>query len=47
MDLSCDITTPRTILNPETPEFRPRRRAASAAREHIRIIAEEEEEEEQ
>ena len=42
--LSCDITTPRTILNPDIPEYIPRRRAASTARENIRIIAGEEEE---
>jgi hypothetical protein len=45
MELSCDITKPKSILNPETPMFRPGWHATSAVRENIRIVPEIEKEE--
>jgi hypothetical protein len=48
MELSCDRTTPKTILefgSKIQEQFRPRRHAATTAKENIQIIAEEETEE--
>ena len=47
LELSCDMAKQKVQdqLNPDAPEFRPKRRAAIDASETVKIIATEEEDE--